>query len=355
MIKFPLGARFDLPEKYGLAPGRTLNINIQTPDNITLGAWFVFSEDYYQNAASLDATSEVPVSLTETDIAHALHSHHTILYFHGNAATRAVSHRVRFYSQWTSRIRANVLAIDYRGFGDSQGSPSEAGLGIDGRAAWNWLTEHGARPKDILLFGQSLGTAVVAKVAHELSSEGIRPRGAVMSGAFTDLATLLETYNIGGFLPLLQPFQLVPFFFKALDRVLYHKLSTISILPEVTCPILLIHGEDDFDIQIFHSQRLFDAVLESYLEPFPLTKEQMAKVNLETDEQRQLVDQVSGRRRQQREAMVKETNVQSLGKILSFKRPDKGDVTLLRSTWGGHNQIINFEGVMDVVRKLFEL
>ena len=114
------------------------------------------------------------VSLTETDITHALHSHHTVLYFHGNAASRAAPHRVRFYSQWTSRVKANVLAIDYRGFADSEGTPSEEGLGIDGRAAWNWLTGRGARPNDILLFGQSLGTAVVAKVAHELSLEGER-------------------------------------------------------------------------------------------------------------------------------------------------------------------------------------
>lgn len=43
---------------------------------------------------------------------------------------------------------------------------------------------------------------------------GVKPRGAVMSGAFTDLATLLETYNIAGWIPLLQPFQFVPFFFR---------------------------------------------------------------------------------------------------------------------------------------------
>jgi abhydrolase domain-containing protein 12 len=149
-----------------------LNINIQTSDNVTLGAWFTFAEDYYQNAASLDPTSNAAIALTEADVSHALRSHHTIVYYHGNAASRAVPHRVRFYSQWTSRVRANVLAIDYRGFGDSQGTPSEAGLGLDGRAAWDWLVRRGARPNDILLFGQSLGTGVVAKVAHQLSIEG---------------------------------------------------------------------------------------------------------------------------------------------------------------------------------------
>jgi len=43
---------------------------------------------------------------------------------------------------------------------------------------------------------------------------GVEPRGVVMSGAFTDLTTLLETYNIAGWIPLLQPLQLVPFFFS---------------------------------------------------------------------------------------------------------------------------------------------
>jgi hypothetical protein len=81
----------------------------------------------------------------------------------------------------------------------------------------------------------------------------------------------------------------------------------------------------------------------------------MAKVHLDNEEQRRIVADVSARRRQKRDEMVKESTIQGLGKISRFERGNKGDVTLLRSTWGGHNRIINYEGVMDVTRKLFEL
>jgi len=81
----------------------------------------------------------------------------------------------------------------------------------------------------------------------------------------------------------------------------------------------------------------------------------MSKVHLDTEEQRRVVAEVSAKRRQQREQLITDTIIPGLGKISRFSRKDKGDVTLLRSTWGGHNRIINYEGVMDVTRKVFEL
>ncbi|KAG8829005.1 hypothetical protein FRC17_007213 [Serendipita sp. 399] len=343
-----------MPERYGLAPGRVLNIPITTSDNITLGAWFIFSDTYYKQAKG----HNIEFSLGEQHIGTALEHFNTILYFHGNAASRAAPHRVRFYSHWTSRLDVNVLAIDYRGFADSEGMPSEQGLGLDGRAAWDWLISNGSTPSRILLFGQSLGTGVVAKLAYALSIENVKLRGAVFSGAFTDLATLLETYNIS--VSTFYSVQLLanrrPERTEALDSILFHKFSTISIIPNITCPILLVHGEDDFDIRIAHSERLFEAALEPYLEPYPFTYEDMTQLSLKTEEQRTLMNEVSTKRREQRLELIKETELgNSIGSLLSFERPGRGSVNFLRSRWGGHNQIINFEAVMDVTRQLFQL
>lgn len=72
----------------------------------------------------------------------------------------------------SSRLNANVLVIDYRGFGDSEGTPSERGLQLDARTAWDWLIEHGAKEEDITIVGQSLGTGVSAGLAVELAEEG---------------------------------------------------------------------------------------------------------------------------------------------------------------------------------------
>ncbi|KAI6042625.1 Alpha/Beta hydrolase protein [Pisolithus marmoratus] len=152
-VKLPLFAQYDNPEIYGMAPGKVANMKIVTPDNHTLGAWFILSDNVYQSMPF-----PPPPDAAENSVHEALASQPTILFLHGNTATRAFYVRVRQYSGFSSRVRANVLAIDYRGFGDSQGTPSETGLMIDSRAAWDWLITNGAKPENIVIVGHSLGT-----------------------------------------------------------------------------------------------------------------------------------------------------------------------------------------------------
>lgn len=148
---------------------KTLNLKIHTSDNVTLGAWFTFAEPAFQSLRS--ARRPLPQPDLQ-DISSALDRHKTVIFFHGNAASRAAPFRVQFLTSWSSKLAVNVLAIDYRGYGDSEGIPSEEGLAIDGRAAWDWAIANGARPDSIVLVGQSLGTGVAAKVADRLSREG---------------------------------------------------------------------------------------------------------------------------------------------------------------------------------------
>jgi abhydrolase domain-containing protein 12 len=73
---------------------------------------------------------------------------------------------------------SNVLAIDYRGFADSSGIPSEAGLIEDAKTAWDYVVDRigihdGAEGKNIVLMGQSLGTGVAAGLAGRLAHEGV--------------------------------------------------------------------------------------------------------------------------------------------------------------------------------------
>ena len=82
----------------------------------------------------------------------------------------------------------NVLAIDYRGFGDSTGEPSEEGLTIDAVAAFEWLVEHGAKESDVLIAGTSLGTGVAVQAAAALEGAGRKPRGVVLLAPFSDVA-----------------------------------------------------------------------------------------------------------------------------------------------------------------------
>jgi abhydrolase domain-containing protein 12 len=89
---------------------------------------------------------------------------------------------VRGYSAFSNNLDCNVLAVDYRGFGDSSGTPSEQGLINDARAVWDYVVQHASEKngeghgeeeeKEIILVGQSLGTGVVAGLAGQLAGEG---------------------------------------------------------------------------------------------------------------------------------------------------------------------------------------
>lgn len=156
--------------------------------------------------------------------------------------------RVRLYSAFTSRLDTNVLVIDYRGFGDSPGTPTEDGLLTDARAAWDWLIAKGASPQDVLVVGHSLGTAVASGLSGSLSEEGVRFRGAVLMSPFSSLYTLVDTYHIFGLIPVMLPLTMIPGaagepresqiavptdFLRLKDvykRFLVHKFDTLSVI-----------------------------------------------------------------------------------------------------------------------------
>jgi abhydrolase domain-containing protein 12 len=148
--------------------------------------------------------------------------------------------RVKIYQAFAARLRANVLALDYRGFADSTGTPSELGLTLDTRAAWDWLRTNGASPDNVLVVGDSLGTGVAVQFASALEEEFSRseaeartaisqrksgdkrkiwasamvrerPRGVVLLSPFSKLETLLDTYHILGLVPLFAPLRVIPY------------------------------------------------------------------------------------------------------------------------------------------------
>jgi abhydrolase domain-containing protein 12 len=145
---------------------KTIPLTLETPSAIHLGAWLTFAESFYltHGSQSQESASEL--------YSKALRAHPTILYFHGNAATRAVDFRVWLQRTYSTFLNCNVLTIDYRGFGNSTGVPSQPGLIEDAKTSWDWLVRHGAAPKDILIIGQSLGTGVSSQLGALLAQQG---------------------------------------------------------------------------------------------------------------------------------------------------------------------------------------
>lgn len=102
----------------------------------------------------------------------------TLLFFHGNGGN--ISHRGESLAIF-HRLGLNVLIIDYRGYGKSEGSPDEQGLYLDAEAAWRYLTEErGIAADRIIIFGRSLGGAVATYLASEVS-----PAALILESTFT--------------------------------------------------------------------------------------------------------------------------------------------------------------------------
>ena len=163
--------------------GKTVNLKLKSADNTTIGSWFIFSDPFYRQLPFPPPSRPNTTNFTSSqrkDIPFALQNSPTILFFHGNTGTRALPLRTVIYTALTSRLNVNIMAIDYRGFGDSEGYPSVGGVSMDARAGWDFLISQGAKPEDVLIMGHSLGTAIAGLLAAELGREGVQPRGTVL-------------------------------------------------------------------------------------------------------------------------------------------------------------------------------
>jgi len=162
-----------------------------------------------------------------------------ILFCHGNAGN--ISHRLETIGIF-NRLGLSTFIFDYRGYGVSEGKPTEAGTYADGEAALAWLEEHqNVTPGDIIFFGRSLGGAVAAHLARKST-----PKALILESTFTSVD------DIGRDL-----YPWVPV--RLLSRFDY---STIGMIGDVRCPVLVIHSPDDELVPFSHARRLYERASE---------------------------------------------------------------------------------------------
>ncbi|MCU0800942.1 MAG: alpha/beta hydrolase [Rhodobacteraceae bacterium] len=159
----------------------------------------------------------------------------TILFLHGNAGEVA-DRAPRFAAYRAAGFGAAFLS--YRGYGASSGSPTEAGLFQDARAAYYWLLAQGINAADLAIVGESLGTGVAVKLAASV------PAGALVLGAPFSAASDVAAAAY----PWLPVRLLMQDQFRSIDEIAF-----------VTAPLLVLHGTDDAVIPLSQGQRLFDA------------------------------------------------------------------------------------------------
>jgi len=158
----------------------------------------------------------------------------TVLFCHGNAGN--ISHRL----DWLEIFHDMGLAMflfDYRGYGQSSGTPDEQGTYLDAQAAWDYLTNTKRHsPKSIVIFGESLGGPIAANLAKDVS-----PGALVLASTFSSAPDLAS--NFYWYLPV-----------RLLARFRY---PTAEYVARVHAPTLVIHSRADDIIPFSHAEAIF--------------------------------------------------------------------------------------------------
>ncbi|HEV3146278.1 MAG TPA: alpha/beta hydrolase [Gemmataceae bacterium] len=171
-----------------------------------------------------------------------------LLYCHGNGGN--LSSRAPWYRDLQEGLNVSVLAIDYPGYGKSEGRPSEQGCYAAAEAAFNWLVNDAKVPAEqIILFGESLGGGVVTELAAHH-----RCRALVLYCSFLSVPEVGQHHY--RFLPV--------------RRFMRNRFDNLSKIGELSAPVFIAHGDADGMIPPSQAQRLFEAANEPkalYWEP----------------------------------------------------------------------------------------
>lgn len=184
---------------------------ITTEDGVRLNAWF------WPSATSSDV----------------------LLWFHGNA--ESISYAVPRLKD-LARLGLNILALDYRGYGKSQGSPNEEGIYRDAEAAYRYLVEaRHVGPRHIFVYGHSLGGAAAIDLASRRECGGL-----IVESSFTRARDMAQRMLL---IPLL----------AYVPKTRFDSLAKIA---RVRAPVLIAHGTRDSVVPLWMGKSLFQAAPE---------------------------------------------------------------------------------------------
>ena len=191
----------------GSEPTKIEKVNIITKDKIDLIGWF-YNKD--------------------------LEKFKTIVFFHGNAGSlQNRTYKLNCFKD----LDVNFLIIAWRGFSGNKGKPNEMGLYEDARSALRWLNKKDVQDKNIILYGESLGTAIAVEIAQHKKYAGI-----ILESPFTSMVNMGKKYY---------PFFPVSFLLK--DKFeSYRKIQKISV------PIIVMHGKQDKIVPFAMGKKMYE-------------------------------------------------------------------------------------------------
>ncbi|XP_062422566.1 monoacylglycerol lipase ABHD12-like isoform X2 [Pungitius pungitius] len=245
----------DLSRPADLSLNHTINTYLTSEEGISLGVWCIVLNcsrhtvpdrrwkeaqgkdlDWYQN--TLKDGSPV------------------FIYLHGNTGSRAETHRVGV-AKVLSALGYHVLVPDYRGFGDSTGEPTEAGLTTDALYLYNWVKARSGNSL-VIIWGHSLGTGVGTNTAVKLIERGERFDGVILEGAFNTARNPIPVHPFSWYY---WKYPGIGYFFQepwAENKVVF---PTEENLKKMKSPILFLHAEDDHLAPIQSVRQMYEVAV----------------------------------------------------------------------------------------------
>ncbi|RXN01302.1 hypothetical protein EOD39_7213 [Acipenser ruthenus] len=214
-VRMPYFIDLKKPQDQGL--NHTCNFYLQPEEGLNIGVWHTVPEALQKEAQGKEqAWFESTLDS----------SHHIILYLHGNAGTRGGDHRVQLYKVLSS-LGYHVVTFDYRGWGDSDGSPSEGGMTADAIFMYDWVKKR-SRSHPLYIWGHSLGTGCIVFSTGVLCSPQIYR-------------------NLPGF----------DWFFLDPITASGIRFANDENVKHISCPMLILHAEDDTVVPFHLGKKLY--------------------------------------------------------------------------------------------------
>ena len=179
----------------------------------------------------------------------------TLVFFHGNAGDL----RNRIYKlNLIKNFDINFLIVAYRGFSGNEGSPTEEGLYQDAKDTLHWLNKQGIEDKQIIIYGESLGTGVATEVAQYKKFAGI-----ILESPFTSMVEAGKHY----------------YFYLPVSLLLKDRYETNKKLKNINSPILVMHGKKDKIVPFHMGKQVYENANEPKFSYFPDNDDHMMDYN----------------------------------------------------------------------------
>ncbi|KAK2896619.1 hypothetical protein QQF64_005863 [Cirrhinus molitorella] len=236
----------DLSQPSDIGLNHTINIYLKPEEGVKVGVWHTVPEHRWKEAQGKDLDWYEKALGDGSPI---------FIYLHGNGGNRSAPHRIGI-ANVLSALGYHVLALDYRGFGDSTGEPTEAGLTTDSVYLYHWVKERSGNSL-VCVWGHSIGSGVTTNTAVKLLEQGKQFDGIILEGAFISGRGARNH-------PIEHPFTWFYWKFPYIQFFLFNPLKnnkytfpTDENLQKLRTPLMILHAEDDHIVPFASAQEIY--------------------------------------------------------------------------------------------------